>query len=53
MEPNDIYANAITVELGQTSTTEVEIRSGLKAGDRVIVSDTSQLGDNADRIRLN
>jgi HlyD family secretion protein len=53
MEPDDIHAVAVTVELGQTSVTEVEIRGGLKAGDRVIVSDTSQLGDNADRIRLN
>ena len=53
MEPDDIHAVAVTVELGQTSVTEVEIRGGLKAGDKVIVSDTSQLGDNADRIRLN
>jgi HlyD family secretion protein len=53
MEPDDINAEAVTVQLGQTSVTEVEIRGGLKAGDKVIVSDTSQLGDNADRIRLN
>jgi HlyD family secretion protein len=53
MEPDDIHAVAVTVELGQTSVTEVEIRGGLKAGDKVIVSDTSQLGDTADRIRLN
>jgi HlyD family secretion protein len=53
MEPDDIHAVAVTVELGQTSVTEVEIRGGLKAGDKVIVSDTSQLGDSADRIRLN
>jgi HlyD family secretion protein len=53
MEPDDIHAVAVTVELGQTSVTEVEIRGGLKAGDKVIVSDTSQLGDNTDRIRLN
>jgi HlyD family secretion protein len=53
MEPDDQYATAVTVQLGQTSVTEVEIRGGLKAGDRVIVSDTSQLGDTADRIRLN
>jgi HlyD family secretion protein len=53
MEPDDINAVAVTVELGQTSVTEVEIRGGLKAGDKVIVSDTSQLGDNTDRIRLN
>lgn len=53
MDPDDIYANSVTVQLGQVSTVEVEIRGGLKAGDKVIVSDTSQLGDNADRIRLN
>lgn len=53
MEPDDQHAVAVTVQLGQTSVTEVEIRGGLKAGDKVIVSDTSQLGDNADRIRLN
>ncbi len=53
MDPDDINAVAVTVELGQTSVTEVEIRGGLKAGDKVIVSDTSQLGDNTDRIRLN
>jgi HlyD family secretion protein len=53
MEADDQHASAVTVQLGQTSVTEVEIRGGLKAGDKVIVSDTSQLGDNADRIRLN
>jgi HlyD family secretion protein len=53
MEPDDQHAVSITVQLGQVSVTEVEIRGGLKAGDKVIVSDTSQLGDNADRIRLN
>jgi HlyD family secretion protein len=53
MEPDDIHAVAVTVELGMTSVTEVEIRGGLRAGDKVIVSDTSQLGDNTDRIRLN
>jgi HlyD family secretion protein len=53
MQPDDIHAEAVTVELGQVSVTEVEIRGGLKAGDKVIVSDTSQLGDNTDRIRLN
>jgi HlyD family secretion protein len=53
MEADDQHAVAVTVQLGQTSVTEVEIRGGLKAGDKVIVSDTSQLGDNSDRIRLN
>ena len=53
MEPDDQHAVAVTVQLGRTSVTEIEIRDGLKVGDKVIVSDTSQLGDNADRIRLN
>jgi HlyD family secretion protein len=53
MEADDQHATAVTVQLGQTSVTEVEIRGGLRAGDKVIVSDTSQLGDNTDRIRLN
>jgi HlyD family secretion protein len=53
MEPDDIHAVAVTVQLGRTSVTEIEIRGGLKVGDKVIVSDTSQLGDNADRIKLN
>ena len=44
---------SVTVQLGRTSVTEIEIRDGLKVGDKVIVSDTSQIGDNADRIRLN
>ncbi len=53
MMPDDIHAEAVTVQLGTVSVTEVEIRSGLKVGDKVIVSDTSQLGDTTDRIRLN
>jgi HlyD family secretion protein len=53
MEADDQHAVSVTVELGQVSVVEVEIRGGLKVGDKVIVSDTSQLGDNADRIRLN
>ena len=53
MEPDDIHAVAVTVQLGRTSVTEIEIKGGLKVGDKVIVSDTSQLGDNAERIKLN
>jgi HlyD family secretion protein len=53
LEPDDQHAEAVTVQLGLTAVTEIEIRSGLKVGDKVIVSDTSQLGDNANRIRLN
>jgi HlyD family secretion protein len=53
MEADDQHAEAVTVQLGRTAVTEIEIRGGLKVGDKVIVSDTSQLGDNANRIRLN
>jgi hypothetical protein len=53
METNDIYATDVTVRLGQTCTVDVDVRGGLKARDRVIVSDASRLDDNADRIRLN
>lgn len=53
LDPDDQHAEAVTVQLGRTSTTEIEIVSGLKVGDKVIVSDTSTLGDNVTRIRLN
>lgn len=53
LEPDGKYAEAVTVQLGRTSVTLIEIVSGLRVGDRVIVSDTSQLGDNVNRIRLN
>ena len=46
-------AELVAVEIGRTSVTTVEIVKGLKVGDKVIVSDTSQLGDNVTRIRLN
>jgi HlyD family secretion protein len=53
LEADDQHAEAVTVQLGQHSVTTIEIRSGLKVGDKVIVSDTSQIGDNANRIKLN
>jgi HlyD family secretion protein len=53
LEADDQHAEAVTVQLGQHSVTTIEIRGGLKIGDKVIVSDTSQIGDNANRIRLN
>lgn len=52
-EADGQYASAVTVQLGRQSVTEIEIVGGLKAGDKVIVSDTSTLGDNVTRIRLN
>jgi len=53
LEADDQHAEAVTVQLGRHSVTTIEIRSGLKVGDKVIVSDTSQIGDNANRIKLN
>jgi multidrug resistance efflux pump len=44
-------AERVTVQLGRTSVKTVEIVSGLKEGDRVVLSDMSQW-DNVDRIRL-
>ena len=53
LESDDQHAELAAVEIGRTSVTTVEIVRGLKVGDKVIVSDTSQLGDNVTRIRLN
>ncbi|MBL8171059.1 MAG: efflux RND transporter periplasmic adaptor subunit [Acidobacteria bacterium] len=52
LEADDQHAEAVPVQLGRHSVTHIEIRSGLKVGDKVIVSDTSQYGDNVTRIRL-
>ncbi|MFW5950711.1 MAG: efflux RND transporter periplasmic adaptor subunit [Gemmatimonadota bacterium] len=41
----------VTVQLGQTSVNEVEIRTGLEVGDEVILSDMSAW-DAYDRVRL-
>lgn len=53
LEADEQYAELVAIEVGRTSVTTVEIVKGLKVGDKVIVSDTSQLGDNVTRIRLN
>ena len=44
-------AARVRVELGRASVVDVEIKSGLAEGDRVILSDTSA-HDAADRLRL-
>jgi multidrug resistance efflux pump len=41
----------VPVQLGRTSATTIEIVSGLRKGDIVILSDISQ-GDSVDRVRL-
>lgn len=47
----DGTATRVQVKLGATSANAVEIRSGLNAGDQVILSDTSSW-DSYDRIKL-
>ena len=49
--PDDSDAERVNVKLGRNSVNTVEILSGLKVGDKVILSDMSQW-DNVDRIRL-
>ena len=43
LNPDGQEAQRVTVELGRTSVSNVEIVSGLKEGDQVILSDTSTL----------
>jgi HlyD family secretion protein len=45
-------ARRVPVKLGRASVSVVEIEQGLREGDRVVLSDTSQW-DEFDRIRLN
>ncbi len=45
------YAQRVTVRLGRTSVTSVEIKDGLSPGDIVILSDMSRW-DNVDRVRI-
>lgn len=45
-------ANRVPVKVGRTSVNTIEILNGLKAGDKVILSDMSRW-DNFDRVRLN
>lgn len=52
LEPDEKTAVRTQVTLGRHSVTHIEIVEGLKVGDKVILSDTSQW-DNVDRIRLN
>lgn len=51
IDPDGSYATRAQVKLGRNSVNTVEVLSGLKVGDRVILSDMSQY-DNFDRIRL-
>ncbi|HKP86596.1 MAG TPA: HlyD family efflux transporter periplasmic adaptor subunit [Blastocatellia bacterium] len=52
VDPDGSGASRVTVRLGRSSVNTIEILDGLREGDLVILSDTSQW-DNSDRIRLN
>jgi len=51
IDADGAYANRTQVKLGVSSVTSVEVLSGLKAGDRVILSDMTQY-DAYDRVKL-
>jgi HlyD family secretion protein len=51
LDPDGKTAHHVQVKLGRTSVNVIEIVSGLKPGDRIIVSDMSQW-DNVDRVKL-
>jgi HlyD family secretion protein len=46
------FANRVQVKLGRASVSAIEVKEGLKVGDRVILSDMSAF-DGHDRIKLN
>ncbi|HLK69410.1 MAG TPA: HlyD family efflux transporter periplasmic adaptor subunit [Bryobacteraceae bacterium] len=52
IEPEGKYANAVKVTFGRSSVNTIEVKEGLRVGDRVILSDMSAY-DNYDRIKLN
>jgi multidrug resistance efflux pump len=51
LDPSGNYATRVPVKVGRASVNEIQILSGLKEGDTVILSDMSRW-DNVDRIRL-
>ena len=51
IEPDGKGANRVNVKLGRASVNTIEVKDGLRVGDRVILSDMSQY-DGFDRIRL-
>jgi HlyD family secretion protein len=52
IEPEGKYANKVKVTFGRSSVNTIEVKEGLKLGDRVILSDMSAY-DAYDRIKLN
>jgi HlyD family secretion protein len=51
LDPDGENASRVNVKLGRASVTTIEIVSGLKPGDKVIVSDMSRF-DNANKVRI-
>ncbi len=51
VEPDGRTAVRVPVKLGRTSVNTVEVVEGLREGDTVILSDTSQW-DGVDKLRL-
>ena len=51
LDNNGTDANVVNVKFGRASVNSIEILAGLKAGDRIILSDLSQVG-NAQHIHL-
>ncbi|HEY1242863.1 MAG TPA: HlyD family efflux transporter periplasmic adaptor subunit [Bryobacteraceae bacterium] len=52
VETDGRYANKVKVAFGRSSVNTIEVKDGLKVGDKVILSDMSAY-DSYDRIRLN
>lgn len=52
IDPDGKGASRVNVKLGRASVNTIEVKDGLKVGDRVILSDMSQY-DSYQRIRLN
>lgn len=51
LDPDGQHATRVPVHFGQTSVNQIEVKSGLQPGDRVIVSDMTPY-QNLDRITL-
>jgi HlyD family secretion protein len=51
IDPNGKTATRVQVKVGKASVTEIQILSGLKEGDKVILSDMSRY-DSTDKVRL-
>jgi HlyD family secretion protein len=52
IDPDGKYAQKVKVTFGRSSVNTIEVKEGLKVGDKVILSDMSAY-DNYDRIKLN